>query len=136
MNDRSAYNEYILPGLKNDYSTEGLLEQLFEYTTVSEYNRMWPEPRKRALLNAHHTHKERFEVWHFLWANGIMPEHATVLTLWSNSARYDAEAWRSAREWERNAYTSPEYFRRYRTYVINTDYYEGSNLPKGRVQHG
>lgn len=73
--------------------------------------------RERYLLfRAHKDRRERFNLFHFLWANGLPPHWAEQAVLWHDT--YDKSAHRQVGELKLKAEENPEFFKKYRVRYI------------------
>jgi len=54
--------------------------------------RDWPYWAKDVMLSAHRTNRERFNLFFFLWVNGLPPERGMLWTLCSDVVTRDGES--------------------------------------------
>lgn len=73
---------------------------LREFAACDEFYRIewWPARFMMLLQKEHKDRRERFNLWNFLWTNGMQPHRATYWVLWHES--YDMQAHRDLRALE------------------------------------
>lgn len=100
-------------------------EIAFDKLDILPDTSQWPK-YFRGLLNRDHLYrKERFELWLFLYRNGLPPQAATWHVLWqrpairNSSGRYDNSAVASVKDLEKKAESDYRYLNKFPVYDLS-----------------